>query len=180
MAMAAGAICGFMPGFLLATAAIPIGVVLSFALSRSLFRPAIERLTARRRHLCNLDALIDQVGWRLVSLPRISPIMPFSATSFALGLSRIGLGSYMFGTPASLPTLCGYVFAGKLADSGLSVFAQGAPGPLELAGRRRPRHLAALPALRLGQIAIKLGLAPRPVEPPRQEHAGAPLWDGRP
>jgi hypothetical protein len=69
MAMAAGAICGFMPGFLLATAAIPIGVVLSFALSRSLFRPAIERLTARRRHLRNLDALIDQVAMKLGLAP---------------------------------------------------------------------------------------------------------------
>lgn len=184
LAVAAGAIYGFVPGFLLAAAAALIGAVLSFALSRSLFRPAIERLAVRRPRLRNLDALIDQDGWRLVCLLRISPIMPFSATSFALGLSRIGLRSYMFGTMASLPTLCGYVFAGTLADSGLSIFSGGAsPVRWSLLGIGIVATL--LLALRLGQIVRKLGFAPSAVDHlasmyGRQDQASAALGSGDP
>jgi hypothetical protein len=46
--------------------------------------------------------------------------MPFSVTSYMLGLSSIDLCSYTIGTLASLPALCGYVFIGTLADTRLS------------------------------------------------------------
>jgi uncharacterized membrane protein YdjX (TVP38/TMEM64 family) len=70
---------------------------------------SVERLAARRPRLRNLDALIGRDGWKLVCLLRISPVMPFSATSFALGLSSIGLCDYIVGTLASFPALSGYV-----------------------------------------------------------------------
>jgi uncharacterized membrane protein YdjX (TVP38/TMEM64 family) len=179
LAVAAGAIYGFLRGFLLAATAILVGAILSFFLSRSLFRPAVERLTARRPRLRNLDSLIDQDGWKLVCLLRISPIMPFSATSFALGLSRIGPVSYMLGTLASLPTLCGYVFAGTLADTGLSVLATGA-GPIRWGLLGIGAVATLLLTLRLGQIGVKLGLAPSVMDHlyRRQDQTPAPLRDG--
>jgi uncharacterized membrane protein YdjX (TVP38/TMEM64 family) len=163
LAVAAGAIYGFVPGFLLAATAVLVGAVLSFALSRSLFRPAIERLAVRRPRLRNIDALIDKDGWRMVWLLRISPIMPFSAMSFALGLSRIGLRSYMLGTMASLPTLCGYVFAGTLTDRGLSIFSGGA-SPLRWSLLGIGVVATLLLTLRFGQILRELGFAPAAVD----------------
>ena len=99
-----------MPGFLLAGISVMGGAVLAFFLSRSLFRPTVERLAARRPRLRRLDSLIVRDGWKLVCMLRISPIMPFAATSYMLGLSSIGLRDYAVGTLASLPALCGYVF----------------------------------------------------------------------
>lgn len=55
-----------MPGFLLAATSTLAGALLSFCLSRSLFRPAVETLVARRPRLRNLDALIARDGWKLV------------------------------------------------------------------------------------------------------------------
>jgi uncharacterized membrane protein YdjX (TVP38/TMEM64 family) len=52
--------------------------------------------------------------------------MPFSVTSYMLGLSSIELRSYTIGTLASLPALCGYVFIGTLADASLSAWMTGA------------------------------------------------------
>jgi uncharacterized membrane protein YdjX (TVP38/TMEM64 family) len=161
-----------------------VGAIVSFALSRSLFRPAVERLTAHRPRLRNLDTLIDRDGWRLVCLLRISPIMPFSATSFALGLSRIGVRSYMLGTLASLPTLCGYVFAGTLADNGLLVFSGGA-SPIRLGLLGIGAVATLLLTLRLGQIIIKLGFAPSAVDRlalmyGRQKQASATLASNQP
>jgi hypothetical protein len=45
-------------------------------------------------------------GWKLVSLLLLSRIMPFSATSLALGLYPSGQRDDTRGTLASLPALC--------------------------------------------------------------------------
>ena len=157
LGVAAGAIYGLVPGFLLAAASTLAGAVLSFLLSRSLFRPVVERLAARRPRLRNLDARIARDGWKLVCLLRVSPIMPFSATSFALGLSAVGLGDYAIGTLASLPALCGYVFIGTLADTSLSSWAAGA-SPIRWALLGIGGVATFILIVRLGQIVVKLGL----------------------
>jgi uncharacterized membrane protein YdjX (TVP38/TMEM64 family) len=163
LGVAAGAIYGLGPGFLLAAVSTLAGALLSFFLSRSLFRATVERLATRRPRLRNLDTRIARDGWKLVCLLRISPIMPFSATSLALGLSAVGLRDYAIGTLASLPALCGYVFVGTLADTSLSAWATGASTVrLVLLGIGGLATLVLV--LRLGQIAIKLGLASRPAD----------------
>jgi uncharacterized membrane protein YdjX (TVP38/TMEM64 family) len=126
LGVAAGGIYGLMPGFLLSAGGAMAGALVAFFLSRSLFRPTVERLIATRSRLRNFDALIAQDGLRLVCLLRLSPVMPFSVTSYMLGLSSIDLGSYTIGTLASLPALGGYVFIGTLADASLSHWMSGA------------------------------------------------------
>jgi uncharacterized membrane protein YdjX (TVP38/TMEM64 family) len=157
LGVAAGAIYGLVPGLLLAAASTLAGAVLSFFLSRSLFRPSIEYLVARRARVRNLDALVARGGWKLVCLLRVSPVMPFAATSFVLGLSRIGLREYAIGTVASLPALCGYVFIGTLADTSVSAWNAGASavrcGLLGIGGLATLLLIASL-----GQVVVKLGL----------------------
>lgn len=162
LGVGAGAIYGLVPGFLLAATSTLAGAILSFFASRSLLRPSIESLVARRPRLCNLDALIAREGWKLVCLLRVSPVMPFSATSLALGLSPIGLRDYAIGTLASLPALCGYVFIGTLADRGLSAWSTGT-GPVRWGLLGIGALATLLLILRLGQIVVKLGLATSPV-----------------
>jgi uncharacterized membrane protein YdjX (TVP38/TMEM64 family) len=160
LGVAAGAVYGLVPGFLLAAVSTLAGALLSFFVSRSLFRATVERLAARRPRLRNLDTRIARDGWKLVCLLRVSPIMPFSATSLALGLSAVGLRDYAIGTLASLPALYGYVFIGTLADTSLSAWATGASTVrLVLLGIGGLATLVLV--LRFGQIAIKLGLASR-------------------
>ena len=158
LGVGAGAIYGLVPGFLLAAGSTLAGALLSFFLSRSLFRATVERLVARRPRLRNLDARIARDGWKLVCLLRVSPIMPFSATSIALGLSAVGLRDYAIGTLASLPALCGYVFIGTLADTGLSAWATGA-SPLRWALLGFGGVATLVLIVRIGQIAMKLRLA---------------------
>jgi uncharacterized membrane protein YdjX (TVP38/TMEM64 family) len=113
-------------GFLLAAVGTMAGAILAFAFSRSLFRDAIARQLARRPRLTHFDELLARDGWRIVCLLRISPVMPFAATSYALGLSAIGAEAYLIGTAASLPALLLYVYIGTLADAGLSAWTTGA------------------------------------------------------
>jgi uncharacterized membrane protein YdjX (TVP38/TMEM64 family) len=158
LGIAAGAIYGLVTGFLLAAVSTMAGAVLAFFLCRSLFRPTVERLIATRPRLRNFDALIAQDGWRMVCLLRISPVMPFSVTSYMLGLSSIDLRGYTIGTLASLPALCGYVFIGTLADASLSAWMTDA-GPLRwiLLGIGGVATLVL--TARLGQIVRRLGFA---------------------
>jgi uncharacterized membrane protein YdjX (TVP38/TMEM64 family) len=88
------------------------------------FRPWIRRALSFR--LAAIDGMVAADGWRLVALMRLSPIMPFSIASYALGLSGVRLGDYVVGTLASLPLLLGYVVIGALG--GLTVTAGSAQG----------------------------------------------------
>ncbi len=157
LGVAAGAVYGVSVGFLFSAVSIMAGADLAFLLSRSLFRPAISRLMSGRPKISNLDQMIAQDGWKLVCLLRISPVMPFSVTSYILGLSQIKHTDYVLGTLASLPALLGYVVMGSLTDEGLSAWAEGGTPIrwilLVIGG------LATIAlTIRLGQIFIKLGL----------------------
>ena len=138
------------------------GALVAFFLSRSLFRPTVERLIATRPRLRNFDTLIAQDGLRLVCLLRISPVMPFSVASYMLGLSSIDLRTYTIGTLASLPALCGYVFIGTLADASLSAWMTGAD-PLRwiLLGIGGAATLVL--TVRFGYIVRRLGLTAQTV-----------------
>jgi uncharacterized membrane protein YdjX (TVP38/TMEM64 family) len=118
--MAAGAVYGIPLGFGLAAVSTMAGAMLTLAISRSLARAWVERFMADRPRLQYLDGMLSRDGARLVCLLRLSPVMPFAATSYALGLSSVSVRDYILGTTASLPALMGYVVIGRLAVAGLS------------------------------------------------------------
>jgi uncharacterized membrane protein YdjX (TVP38/TMEM64 family) len=115
----AGLLYGAFVGFLLSAAGTLIGGYIAFQLSRSWMRPFVMKLVSNRPQLARLDEGISREGWQLVCLLRISPTMPFAATSYALGLTRIGLLPYLAGSLASLPALLGYVILGNVTESTL-------------------------------------------------------------
>ena len=156
LGIAAGAIYGLPVGFLLAAVSTMAGAMLAFLLSRSAFRPAVERWCAGRPRLRNLDARIGRDGWKLVCLLRLSPVMPFAPTSYLLGLSSIGMRDYLIGTLASLPALFGFVFLGTLADAGLKVARTGA-GPWGWAAIGLGAAATLALTVYLGRIALGLG-----------------------
>jgi uncharacterized membrane protein YdjX (TVP38/TMEM64 family) len=124
LGVAAGAIYGVAAGFATSAAGIFCGALVAFALSRSMFRPLIASVLGSRRRLGVLDRLVAKESWRIVALLRVSPIMPFSITSYALGLSGIAARDYVMGTLASLPPLLGYVVIGALGGATLNARTQ--------------------------------------------------------
>jgi uncharacterized membrane protein YdjX (TVP38/TMEM64 family) len=126
LGVAAGSIYGVVLGFVLSGVSSLAGAALAFGLSRSVLRPWIERRMRDRQHLQRIDAAIRRDGWRLACLVRLSPIMPFAATSYMLGLSAISFRDYCIGTLFSLPALFGYVVIGSLAGAGVQASTSGA------------------------------------------------------
>jgi uncharacterized membrane protein YdjX (TVP38/TMEM64 family) len=87
----------------------------------------------------------------------MSPVMPFSATSYALGLSSVTTRDYMIGTLAAMPALFGYVLLGSLTRDGVAGWS-GGDSSIRLALLGLGAVATALLTLRLGQIARKAGL----------------------
>ena len=128
----AGALYGIGMGLLVGVAATFAGAALSFWLSRSWLRPIVEAHVARRQGWKSLDDRLGLDGWRIVCLLRVSPVMPFAATSFSLGLTSIQPRSYFLGTLAAMPALCGFVAIGAAAG-GLDIQTLDGFGSLRLA-----------------------------------------------
>ncbi len=122
----AGGIFGITGGFITSSIGIMAGAMAAFGLSRTMFRGWIAEMLGNRRRLNLLDDKIARQGWLIVALLRISPVMPFSVTSYALGLSGISARDYALGTAASLLPLLGYVVIGALG--GLTVQLHSAGG----------------------------------------------------
>lgn len=116
----AGAVYGAYFGFALSATSTMVGALLSFWFSRSMFHPAFTWILRRNPKIKNIDVLIAADGWKTVFLLRLSPILPFAATSYCLGLSSIGQRDYLLGTLASLPSLFGCVLIGVFAHSTVS------------------------------------------------------------
>lgn len=129
LGLAAGAIYGVWLGFGLAAAGIMIGAIIAFGIARSALRPSIAHLIDGRPALFRFDAALAREGWRLVLLMRVSPAMPFSLTSYALGLSAVGLRDYALGTLASLPALLLYVILGTFGTNAVAAARGGAATP---------------------------------------------------
>lgn len=119
LAVAAGATLGIGVGFALSSSTLLVGATLTFLLSRSLFRPLIERWFGGRARADAIDRAVGRRGVRIVCLLRVSPIAPFVVTSYLLGLSKVSFRDYLLGTLASLPALLGYVAIGAMAARGV-------------------------------------------------------------
>lgn len=157
--IAAGAVYGVSLGFAIAAFSTMSGAFIAFILSRSLLRPTIARMLQNRAKLQNFDAMLARDGWRFVFLLRLSPVMPFAVTSYALGLSSITLRDYWVGSLAALPSLLGYVFMGSLTTTGLAVISQGS-SPLKWGLVGLGIVATGLITWRIGKLAMLAGLTP--------------------
>ena len=151
-AITAGVAYGIVPAFLLSGTATLAGALIAFRLSRSLFKPVIERTLRRRPRLDRIDVAVAEEGWRLVCLLRLSPLMPFAVTSYALGLTSLTMRDYLLGTLASLPALLGYVVLGRLAGLGTVAASSGHAQRLHWALLALAVAATAVLTLRIGRL----------------------------
>lgn len=159
LGVAAGGFYGVWLGFALAAIGTLAGGTAAFVLARSLLRPSVERILRRRgeSRLVELDTAVTRDGWRFVCLLRISLVMPFAITSYALGITQITLRDYLLGTLASLPALAGYVAFGALAQYGVQAERR---GPLDWPLLGIGMVAAAALIVRSGALLARCGLLP--------------------
>ena len=143
MALGAGLVFGMWWGALWAALGSLLGAIAGFLLARYLGGGLAARAGWRRA-----AALLERAeagGWRMVAVIRLVPIIPHSLTNYALGMTRLRLGAYAFGSLlGQLPLTVAY------ADFG-------AAGGQALLGAADWRHAVLLPSL-IGLAALVLSL----------------------
>ncbi len=134
LGIAAGTLLGPGAGFAAAAAGTMAGALLSFWIGRGLLRGRRPGFLTGGRWVAALDRTVAAEGWRLVCLMRLSPVMPFAPTSYALSLSSVRLADYLLGTLAALPALLVYVMLGALGRTALAGEAEWLRGGILVLG----------------------------------------------
>jgi uncharacterized membrane protein YdjX (TVP38/TMEM64 family) len=96
LAVAAGALFGAWWGTLWAVLGSVVGAVAGFLVARYVNGGLIDLESMRRLGPILLRA--ERGGWRAVAGLRLIPIIPHSLSNYALGLTRLTIGSYAFGS----------------------------------------------------------------------------------
>ncbi len=122
LAIVAGLVFGMAWGLLWAASGSALGAVAGFLVARFINAGLVD-LEGMKRIGAYLERA-ERGGWRAVAAVRLIPVMPHSLANYVLGLSRIPLGAYSFGSlVGQLPLTIAYV---DLGAAGGRAFAGGA------------------------------------------------------
>ena len=114
LVMLAGWVWGFWGGLVALPAALAATVTV-FLLARALGQGAVARSLREHPKLAHYISLGERGGFLTVALIRISPLLPFTPSNAALGLTRMPLREVVIGTPLGmLPGSLLYLWAGAL------------------------------------------------------------------
>ena len=115
LAVAAGLLFGAGWGIVWGALGSVAGAAAGFLLARYL-GSGLARLQ-RATHATALLERVERGGWRAVALLRLIPIIPHSLANFGLGLTRLPLGAYAFGSLiGQLPLTIAYAELGAAGE----------------------------------------------------------------
>ena len=127
----AGALFGLGLGTVVVSIASTTSAALAFPLARSLFRKRVQAVAKSRPSFQAVDRAIEDGGWKIVGLLRLSPVVPFSALNYLLGVTKVSyVPAILVSWIAMLPGTLLYVYFGAI---GKDVASGRERGPFEWA-----------------------------------------------
>jgi uncharacterized membrane protein YdjX (TVP38/TMEM64 family) len=118
LAVVAGLLFGSVGGIAWATVGSTLGAVAGFLLARYVNSGLIEPEKLPR--LGPLLVKAEAGGWRAVAMIRLIPVIPHPVTNYALGLTRLPLSSYIWGSlVGQIPMTLAYVEFGAAGNEAL-------------------------------------------------------------
>ncbi len=121
LTMVGGALFGVIAGTLYVFVAATVGAAAAFLAARTLARGFVERRLASDPRFAAIDRAIAERGRGIVFLIRLSPLFPFTAINYALGLTRIRFADYLVASVGMLPGSLLYAYLGALGEEALAV-----------------------------------------------------------
>ncbi len=116
LTLAAGATFGLVWGTIYTLLGATLGASLAFLLARGVGRAAVERRMHGDVRLKALDEGLAREGPRMVLLLRLSPVFPFNALNYALGLVSVRFRDYLAMSVVGMaPGTFLYVYGGYTA-----------------------------------------------------------------
>jgi len=97
--IASGVLFGTLQGGFLTVIGATIGATIAFLISRFFGEDFVERILKNRfKKVYELDEKIEKRAFLVMLFLRLIPIFPFNGLNFAMGLTKIKLKQYFFGT----------------------------------------------------------------------------------
>lgn len=145
LTMLTGALFGIPVGIVVAFIGASLGACMAFLLARYVARDMVERWLTGYPRISRLRVTVEKNGRWIVTLLRLSPVIPFSVINLAMGVTRMRLLDFMTANCAMLPVTALYVYYGAAAGALVSV-----------RGEHHPRGAAYWVAFVLGLCATIL------------------------
>ncbi|MEM9907582.1 MAG: TVP38/TMEM64 family protein [Cyanobacteria bacterium P01_D01_bin.44] len=115
--LGAGVVFGVVKGSLFVFVGAMLGATAAFLVGRYVARDWIAKKVANNEKFQAIDEAIGREGRKIIFLIRLSPAFPFNLLNYALGLTKVSLKDYVFGTVGILPGTIMYVYLGSLAGN---------------------------------------------------------------
>ena len=119
LTVSAGAIFGAVKGTAVVLTCSTLSASISFLISRSVGRDLVLESARDSPQFQAIDNAFGRASFgtslTLITLLRLSPVLPFAWANYTFGLSPVPWGAFTLGTfVGSLPAVAGYVSAGEL------------------------------------------------------------------
>jgi uncharacterized membrane protein YdjX (TVP38/TMEM64 family) len=112
LAIVAGLLFGMGWGIVWAASGSIAGAMAGFLVARYINSGVLDL-----RRLGPVVGRVERGGWRAVAVLRLIPVMPHSVANYALGLTRLSLRAYTFGSLlGQLPMTIAYVVLGAAGE----------------------------------------------------------------
>ena len=115
LTLAAGALFGVGWGTVVAMIGATLGASAAFLVARHLIRHRVENWIRASPKFAALDAALAHEGRKMVFLVRLTPLIPFNALNYALGVTRVRFVDYLVGSIGMLPGTLLYAYYGHVA-----------------------------------------------------------------
>ncbi|KAL1324894.1 hypothetical protein HN51_035007 [Arachis hypogaea] len=161
LTMSAGLLFGSVIGTIIVSISGTVAASVAFLIARYFARERILKLVEGNKKFLAIDKAIGENGFRVVTLLRLSPLLPFSLGNYLYGLTSVKFVPYVLGSwLGMLPGTWAYVSAGAFGraiiqeESDLNVLG-GSNQLLTLGLGLLATGLAAAYVTRLAKDAIK-------------------------
>lgn len=125
LTLGAGLAWGPLVGFVAVWPGAVLGATVAFVLGRTVLRGSVEDRLADHPRFAAIDAAVADDALVLVTLLRLTPLVPFSALNYGLGLTGVSARSYAIATAVGIvPGTFLYAYLGSLGR-----LADGEAGP---------------------------------------------------
>ena len=115
--IAAGFFFGMEKGFLIVSLAATIGSLLALLLGRFIFKNEIEQKLRKDEKWVQINQKLEEKGWVLLILLRITPLYPASIGNYAFGTTKIPVKPYLlYSWIGSIPNFLFYLYLGVKAN----------------------------------------------------------------
>lgn len=118
LTIAAGALFGVVQGIALVSLASVAGATAAFFIGRTLARDWARSKVQALPRFAALDKALQQKGFLIVLLTRLSPLFPFNLLNYAYGLTGVKARDYIIASWIGMfPATALYVYLGSAAAS---------------------------------------------------------------